>query len=123
MKWEQIRVDYPRLQPKFWSQCNWFHRFNWYTDRGGDNEGISQGRVCFKCKTWWDYDVRVSTYNAGVGAPQFGDMATIAYFDWYNGTVSKATTITADDRAALIGKLADALKIAYDMGRRPRLGK
>jgi len=54
VKWHKIKdpnSEWKNKRPKFWSICNWFHRFKyWYKDLYFPYEGY----FCRKCKTWWE---------------------------------------------------------------------
>jgi len=58
VKWQIIYKTWPQKKPKFWSVCNWRHRFShWYKDLYG-----KRGIICKKCRVWWkltDWNIRI----------------------------------------------------------------
>ena len=59
VKWHKIHDNWEYKKLKFWSICNWFHRFNyWYKDLY-----VEKGTLCRKCKVWWDNCSKLKLLN------------------------------------------------------------
>jgi len=51
MKWDIIKTTWQYKEPKFWSKCNWSHRFtDW---RVGLYSPDEQNCLCKQCQVWW----------------------------------------------------------------------